>query len=99
MLKDNLPYCSLLFFPLFFFVFPLFTFDYSSYVDEIVISRRQLQVYIRKPGIKDPVEIDKYCPLVSKNLGMNNIYNYFIILNILFICNYVKSYALSNFLF
>jgi len=66
-MTDQLPYCSLLIFPLFFIIFPLFTFDWSS-VDEIVFSKRQLSVYIHKPAIKDPVEIDNYCPLVSKDL-------------------------------
>lgn len=70
MIKDNyLPsYCSLLFIPLFFIIFPLFTFDYT-YVDEIIINQRQLTAYLHKPAIKDPVEIDRYCSLMPKNLG------------------------------
>lgn len=61
-------YGSLIVLPLFFILFPLFTFDYS-FVDEIVFGRRQLTVYLHKPPVKDPVEIDKYCPLLPKSLG------------------------------
>lgn len=64
---SSLPFRSLLIFPIVFLFFPLITFDWS-YVDEIVFSKRQIAVYLHKPAIKDPVEIDKYCPLVSKNL-------------------------------
>ena len=62
-------YCSLIVLPLFFLIFPLFTFDWNG-VDEIVFGQRQLTVYLHKPPVKDPVEIDKYCPLLPKSLGI-----------------------------
>ena len=67
--NDNLLYSTLLLLPLFFLIFPLFNYDYT-YVDEIIVGRRQLAVYLHKTALPDPVEIDKYCTLMpQQSLG------------------------------